>query len=228
MSRMPKIKTLSKEFEDEYDITGITSMIMELTGSKTEFGEISTVMVPLLNRDGLPLIMIPGYSYDSFETGARILMSGYHHLKTRYSCIYMVCWTDEIKTITSSTKDDNKKDEYKIIFAGILNKILHKLEIKKCSVIGKSAGGGISICLTSINPDVQYLYLACPALTRRGKPLEGREVPIKLMWCKDDDTLPYTIYKELLSDFDKQNKEYSFYSYNTGGHDLNPLFILEL
>ena len=48
------------------------------------------------------------------------------------------------------------------------------------------------------------------------------------MWCKDDDILPYTIYKELLSDFDKQNKEYSFYSYNTGGHDLNPRFILEL
>ena len=140
----------------------------------------------------------------------------------------MVCWTDEIKEITSSTNDYDKQDEYKSIFANILNKILRRLEITKCSVVGKSAGGGVSIYLTSVNPDVQYLYLACPGITRRAKPLAGRQIPIKLMWARDDDVLTYSMYKEFLSDFDDQKQEYSFHSYNTGGHELNTQFIYEL
>ena len=225
-SRKERIEDLSTEFKEKYNISKMKGMTIELP--KPEYGSINILQITLENKDALPLVSICGYSYASFENGARILMSGYEHLKTKYSCIYMICWTDEIKEITSNTSDRDKHDEFKSIFAGILNKILHKLEITKCSVLGKSAGGGISIYLTSINPDVQYLYLACPALTLRAKPLENRQVPIKLMWCKDDTILPYSIHQDFLSDFEKQKKEYSFYSYNKGGHELYEPFILEL
>jgi len=227
MSRKEQIETLSAEFKNKYNVK-MKGMTMELPDSKAQYGDINILKIELEKTDELPLIMIPGYSYRSFQDMARVLMTGYDHIKTKYSCIYMVCWTDEIKALTSSTSDYDKQEEYRLAVTNILNKILHKLEITKCSVVGKSAGGGVSIYLTSMNTDIQYLYLACPGITPRAKPLAGRQIPIKLMWCKDDDTLPYTMYKEFLSDFDDQKKEYSFHSYNTGGHELNTQFIYEL
>ena len=227
-SRKEQIEDLIVEFKKKYNIADMKGMTMELPESKAEYGDINILKITLKNKDGLPLIMIPGWSYRSFQDMARVLMTGYDHLKTKYSCIYMVCWTDEIKTFTSNITDYDKQDEYKVIIVNILKKILHKLEITKCSVVGKSAGGGVSIYLTSVNPDVQYLYLACPGITRRAKPLAGRQIPIKLMWARDDDVLTYSMYKEFLSDFDDQKQEYSFHSYNTGGHELNTQFIYEL
>jgi len=227
MSRKEQIETLSAEFKNKYNVK-MKGMTMELPDSKAVYGDINILKIELEKTDELPLIMIPGYSYRSFQDMARVLMTGYDHLKIKYSCIYMVCWTDEIKALTSSTSDYDKQEEYRLAVTNILNKILHKLEISKCSVVGKSAGGGVSIYLTSMNSDIQYLYLACPGITPRAKPLAARQIPIKLMWCKDDDTLPYTMYKEFLSDFDDQKKEYSFHSYNTGGHELNTQFIYEL
>lgn len=48
------------------------------------------------------------------------------------------------------------------VIAGHLNHILNKLEYKNYDIIGRSAGAGISIVLSSINDNVTKLFLACP------------------------------------------------------------------
>lgn len=44
-------------------------------------------------------------------------------------------------------------------------------------------------------------------------------------WNKDDNKIPYPVYKEFLDDFDKQENQYTFYSYNKGGHEFNSNFV---
>ena len=54
------------------------------------------------------------------------------------------------------------------VIAGHLNHILNKLEFKNYNIIGRSAGAGISIVLSSINDKVSKLFLACPGWNEKG------------------------------------------------------------
>ena len=59
-----------------------------------------------------------------------------------------------------------------------------------------------------------------------GQALENRkDLPILMMWNKDDNKLDYNIYKEFIKTFEKNGNDYKFYSYDTGGHDFNYDFI---
>ena len=52
-----------------------------------------------------------------------------------------------------------------------------------------------------------------------------KDLPILMMWNKDDNKLDYNIYKEFIKTFEKNGNDYKFYSYDTGGHDFNYDFI---
>ena len=103
------------------------------------------------------------------------------------------------------------------------------MNLGSISLLGKSAGGGVAIYITMLNTDVNNLFLACPGILHHGKPLENRiDINIKLSWNRDDDKIPYTSAQHFINDFEAQEQEYAFYSYMTGGHELNPRFLKEL
>ena len=62
-----------------------------------QFGTISIVIVPLNNKENKPLVIIPGYSDNSFETGFDKLMDEFDSYKEKYSVMHTVCWGTTIK-----------------------------------------------------------------------------------------------------------------------------------
>jgi len=54
------------------------------------------------------------------------------------------------------------------VIAGHLHHILNKLGFNNYHLIGRSAGAGISIVLSSMNDKVSKLYLACPGWNEKG------------------------------------------------------------
>jgi predicted esterase len=72
-----------------------------------------------------------------------------------------------------------------------------------------------------MNSAVKFLFIAC-----RGTPLAYRkDLPIKMMWNKDDDKLPYSISKQFIDVFEAQGNDFKFISYDKGGHEFNIEFI---
>ena len=68
--------------------------------------------------------------------------------------------------------------------------------------------------------------LCCPGISERGRPLANRkDLDIKLSWNEDDDVIPFKVSEELINDFQQQGNNYRFYSYPTGGHELNVEFL---
>jgi hypothetical protein len=56
------------------------------------FHGISIVKVTLNNKENKPLVIIPGYSNKSFESGFDKLMGEFESYKDKYSVMYAVCW----------------------------------------------------------------------------------------------------------------------------------------
>jgi len=207
---------------------------------KEQFGTISIVKVTLNNKENKPLVIIPGYSDKSFMSGFDKLMDEFDSYKDNYSVMYAVYWGSTVKIVTdnySKSAGNNKEEQYKlnekirIELATILDKILRSpdMDLTNITLFGKSAGGGISIHIASTNPEVNYLYISCPGTNNYGKALiDKKELPIKLAWNEDDDKLDYTESQKFIEVFEKNKNNFTFYSYQTGGHEFNPLFIREL
>jgi len=201
-----------------------------------KYGTISIVKITLDITINKPIIYIPGYSNESFETGFNILMENFYHYKHKYSVLYAVCWGSTIKKESAAYSKDakNQEEEYtlnedfRIKLANILDKIIRSpsMDIHNITVIAKSAGAGVGIHLASFNDRIRKLYIACPGTNDYGQALENRkDLPILMMWNKDDNKLDYNIYKEFIKTFEKNGNDYKFYSYDTGGHDFNYDFI---
>lgn len=234
MSEIDAFLKNKEQIKDNYEILTVSHPEIE-----NEYGVISIVKVKLDFPENKPLVVIPGYSTDSFESGFNILMQGFDHIKEKYSEMYAFCWGSTIKKLTKDysahEKDEAKafvlNEEIRIKLAHVLDKILRSPDMKltNVTILGKSAGAGVSIHIASINPEIKFLYIACPGTNGRGKTLKDKkDLPIKLMWNKDDDKLPFDISKEFIEDFEKQGNNYSFYEYKNGGHEFNIEFIKEL
>ena len=185
------------------------------------------------------MVIVPGYSNDSFMTGFDKLMDGFDSYKDKYSIMYALCWGSTVKKLTTDytagIKDEDeafkKNEEIRIKLAHILDKILRSpdMELTNMTIFAKSAGAGVSIHVASLNLEVKSLYISCPGTNTRGSVLSDRkDLPIYFSWNEDDIKLPYVIHKEFIKVFDKNGNNYKFYSYKKGGHEFNSEFILLL
>lgn len=233
--------TLSEYLLTKEQINSIYSILtVSHPTIEEQYGAISIVKVILNNKEASTLVIIPGYSASSFMSGFDKLMDGFDSYKNKYSIMYAVYWGPTVKTITdeyAKSAGDNKEEQYKlnekirIELAIVLDKILRSpdMELTNITLFGKSAGGGVSIHIAAMNPEVKYLYISCPGTNNYGEALiDKKDLPIKLAWNKDDNKLEYTESQKFIEVFEKNKNDFKFYSYETGGHEFNPLFIQEL
>jgi len=234
MSEITAFVETQEEIKGKYEILTVSHPKIE-----AEYGVISIVKVKLNNPENKPLVVVPGYSVDSFESGFKILMQGFDHIKDKYSEMYAFCWGSIVKKLTqdySAHEPDEEKafilnEELRIKLAHVLDKILRSPDIKltNISLLAKSAGAGVAIHMAAINSEINFLYIACPGTSGRGKTLKDRkDLPIKLMWNKNDNKISFETSEKFIDDFKKQGNNYTFYEYETGGHEFNIEFIKEL
>ena len=62
-----------------------------------KYGEINLTTIPLNNPRGMPLLVMPGYSIDSFKSMLEVIAKGFKFLENKYSAIYMINWGEKIK-----------------------------------------------------------------------------------------------------------------------------------
>ena len=65
-----------------------------------KYGEMNLLTIKLKNPDGHPLLMIPGYSFNSFKTMLEKLFEAISSVENKYSVLYAVNWGETIKAIT--------------------------------------------------------------------------------------------------------------------------------
>jgi hypothetical protein len=231
MSEISSFIESKEQIKDRYEIVTVSHPKIE-----DNYGIISIVKVKLDNSKAEPLVVFPGYSNNSFETGFDKVLSGFDTIKKNYSVMYYFCWGSTLKKLSDTYadhgKDDDEKfklnDELKIKVAHVADKILRspEMELTNFSLLAKSAGAGIAIFLTSINMEIKKLYIACPAITAGAAPLAKRkEVPIKLSWNEDDNKVEYAVSKRLIKQMEEQENKFEFFSYKVGGHEFNTEFI---
>ena len=200
-----------------------------------KYGTIKIVKVKLLGKGG-PFVVIPGYSFKSFCSMIQKIFKGFDYIKDKYSDFYMISWSPEIKElsieVSKNVEDEDTKfrlnEQFRIEMAHVVDKILRSppMDFKNFTLMGKSAGGGVSIYIASMNEEVKTLLLCCPGIYERGKPLANRvDLDIRLSWNEDDDVIPFKVSEDLIKDFKEQGNSYKFYSYPTGGHELNVEFL---
>ena len=231
MSEISDFLATKQPIQGRYEILTVSHPDIE-----AKYGTISIAKVTLDNKENKPLVVVPGYSNDSFESGFDIIMKGFDHIKAKYSVMYALCWGSTVKKITKDyaahEKDEEKafvlNEEIRIKLAHVLDKIIRspKLALTNITLLAKSAGAGVSIHVAGMNPEVKFLFIACPGTNSRGRPLADRkDLPIKMMWNKDDDKLPYDISQKFIEVFTEQENNFEFISYDTGGHEFNLEFI---
>jgi dienelactone hydrolase len=234
MAEISAFLETQEQIKDNYEILTVSEPTIE-----REYGVISIVKIKGGNPEYKPLVVIPGYSNDSFESGFNILMQELDHIKKNYSEIYAFCWGSTVKKLTQNYSEHEKDEEkafalnekLRIILAHLLDKIIRSPDMKltNISVLAKSAGAGVAIHMAAINPEIKFLYIACPGTNGGGKTLKYRkDLPIKLMWNKDDNKIPFETSEKFIDDFKKQGNNYTFYEYEKGGHEFNVEFIKEL
>jgi hypothetical protein len=235
------MSTLSEYLLTKTQINNIYSILtVSHPTIEEQYGAITLVKVILNNKENKSLVIIPGYSDKSFMSGFEKLMDGFESYKDKYSFMYAVYWGATVKTVTdnySKSAGDNQEEQYKlneeirIKLAIVLDKILRSpdLELTNITLFGKSAGGGVSIHIASMNTEVKYLYISCPGTNNYGEALKHqKKLPIKLAWNEDDDKIEYNESQKFIEVFEKNKNDFKFYSYKTGSHEFNPLFIQEL
>jgi len=218
-------------FDDyEFDIYNIEEPILN-----KKYGNIKIVKVKLTG-DGGTLFVIPGYSFKSFCSMIQKLFQGFDYIKNKYTEMYMISWSPEIKELSQEVSKDVEdietkyrlNEQFRIEMAHIVDKILRSplMDFKNFTLLGKSAGGGVSIYIASMNEEIKTLLLCCPGISERGRPLADRkDLDIKLSWNEDDDVIPFKVSDDLILDFKNQENKYKFYPYPSGGHELNIEFL---
>lgn len=94
---------ISAYLETKDTIKGIYEVLI-VSHPKIEdiYGTISIVKVKLNNHENKPLVVVPGYSNDSFITGFDKLMDEFSSYKDKYSVMYAVCWGSTVKEVTKN------------------------------------------------------------------------------------------------------------------------------
>ena len=210
-----------------------------------DFGEITLLTITADNPKGERLFVIPGYSIDSFRTMLEQMTTGFEFLVNKYSVIYMINWGEQIKKVSSVvdpslTKEQTfaKNEEYRIELAKLINEfICSDLHLKNFSILGKSAGGGVSCHIASMNLEVKKLFICCPGTNSRGSTLIGNpELEIYISWNSNDEKLSCEILKEFVEQMSKQGSKFKSILYPLGppmpvsketpsGHELNVKFL---
>jgi hypothetical protein len=202
-----------------------------------KYGEINLLKMPLKNESGMDLFVIPGYSFKSFTTMLTKLVEGMPFIENKYRNLYMINWGDKVKALSQSVTDgvpEERKyivnDEFREQLATLIDKFTRSpdMNLHNFTLLGKSAGGGVSFFLAGLNPEVKVLMVCCPGITNRGSVVAGRpELEIHLAWSKDDDVIPYSIHEEIVRQLENQGNHVIFHSYEDGGHELNVKFLEE-
>jgi len=215
-----------------------------------EFGEINLITIPLNNPSGMPLFVIPGYSFDSFRTMLRKIKEGFEFLENKYSVIHMINWGEKIKKDTSAidpslTKEQiyAKNEEYRIELAKLMHKCINSpdLALKNFAILAKSAGGGVACHIASMNLYVKKLFICCPATNSRGSTLvANRELDIYIAWNTNDEKISCEVLKEFVAQMSKQGSKFKWFLYDLGqppekvteetpsGHELNVKFLEDI
>jgi hypothetical protein len=200
-----------------------------------KYGEINLLQVPLKNSSGTDLLVFPGYSFNSFTTMFTKLVEGMKFFENKFRCLYMINFGDKVK---ADSKEVGKglpeseafilNDNFKEELVKVLDKCMRSPEVNltNFTVLGKSAGGGVSVFFAGINKEVKRLLFCCPGITNKGTPLAGRpELEIDIGWNIDDDNIEYNINKDIMEQLTKQGNKAKFHGYQSGGHELNVQFL---
>jgi len=199
------------------------------------YGEINLIKISLNNKEGMDLFVIPGYSFKSFTTMLTKLIEGKDFIKNKYRNLYMINWGDKIKALSLSIVEGvpedqqfNIQDEFRGKLVVIVDKLIRSpdLNLRNFTLLGKSAGGGVSFYLAGMNPEIKVFLVCCPGITNRGTVVANRlDLEIHLAWNKDDDVIPYSVHEEIMKQLQSQGNNVKFHSYETGGHELNVKFL---
>ena len=230
MQAIKDLLTTLKVDDTKYHIVMFSSQQLE-----DQYGEINLLKISLSNKDGMDLLVIPGYSFKSFTTMLTKLIEGMEFIKNKYKNIYMINWGDKVKASTLTLGDGLpqdqkyiKQDEFRGKLAEVVDKLIRSLDMNlhNFTLLGKSAGAGVSFYLAAINTEVKVLMACCPGITNRGAVVANRlDLKIHLMWNKDDDVILYPIHEEIMAQLQGQGNDVTFYSYDDGGHELNVKFL---
>ena len=196
-----------------------------------KYGSIKVLSIKLNKSDGIPVVVVPGYSHKSFCTMLKIILEGLDNIKDKYSQLFMFMWSPEIKEtsekLIENVIDKNIRyeinEKYRIELANILNKILksQNMNLDKFDLIGKSAGGGITAYVAQMNNNVNRLILISPGSISHGENLKDFKNKIILSWNKDDPIILYEEIEQYIENFKKNNNNYKYYSFEKGGHEIN-------
>jgi len=236
--------------KEKYTIYNITEPTLN-----EKYGIINIIKIILDNKGKNNLVVVPGYSLNSTITIFEKILEGFDYIKDAFNAIYIINWGN---TLVLCTKDTTKSfalrntikelsenitkgltdmdeiylinENFRIDLAIVLDKIIRKINIINITLLGKSAGGGISIYLAEKDvSNIKQLLLCCPATINGGKPLKDRrDLQIKLSWNEDDNKIPFQTYMKFEEDFKKQKNKYKIYLYKTGGHELNAMFLKDI
>lgn len=217
-----------------------------------KFGEINLTTIPLNNPSGMPLLVIPGYSFNSFETMLTKIKEGFEYLENKYSVIHMINWGDKVKkdnTVEEETLTEEQKfkkfeenEQYRIELAKLMNKCISSpdLNLKNFAILGKSAGGGVSMHMTGANHEVKKLFVCCPGTNSNGSTLVGNpDVKIYISWNTNDEKLPCEFLERFKEQMSKQGSNFQSFRYDLGppmpvtketpsGHELNVQFLKDI
>jgi len=232
MESIKNLMLLLKINESDYTLSMFSNDKVE-----EKYGEINLLKMPLENESGMDLLVIPGYSFKSFTTMLTKLIEGMPFIKNKYRNLYMINWGDKVKALSQSVTDgvpEERKyivnDEFREQLATLIDKFTRSpdMNLHNFTLLGKSAGGGVSFFLAGMNPEVKVLMVCCPGITNRGSVVASRpELEIHLAWSKDDDVIPYSVHEEIVRQLEGQNNHVIFHSYEDGGHELNVRFLKE-
>jgi len=237
---MSEIKDYLDKCQNDYNFDDYNFNIynIEEPNLLKKYGTIKIVKIKLSGEGGT-LVVIPGYSFKSFCSMIQKIFKGFDYIKDKYTDFYMISWSPEIKELSQEVikgvDDTDTKyrlnEQFRIEMAHIVDKILRSpsMDFKNFTLLGKSAGGGVSMYIASMNQEVKTLLICCPGISEKGKPLANRiELDIRLSWNEDDDVIPFKVSDDIIEDFKLQGNSYKFYSYEKGGHELNIEFLKDI
>ena len=231
-TRIEELTEFCKIIEKDYELAKINIDGYKPEGYAVEFGEIYSLTINLDGDIPEPLIIVPAFSLRSYTSLLNIILQNKDVLK--YKKIYMFCWNDVVKTLHTVAPDFPAKNKIREKLAVCLNRIFDMHFSMPCHLLGKSAGGGVAMHLTNMRDNIKKLFICCPANPLDedpDAPVITKKIPVKLMWNKDDvkaTGIDYIDYLKFLRNFDLNKINFSFYSYNEGGHEIHPEFIKEL
>lgn len=155
---------------------------------KERYGNFSMIVKKLSGDETKPnLVVLPGFSKKSFCNTSKKILTNIDKIRSLFNSVYIICFGTEIKEMQNESC--NKRDEickkyhidqkpyinnekFSEIYqfeeqllddiSQIIDKILRALEIKNVYILGKCAGGGVSI-RTILKSDIyKGLLLAVP------------------------------------------------------------------